>query len=478
MLTLLALVLIGILAVAILIASAYFFLRARRREDAAPDPSDSIVEMRALGQRIETLVGQQQLQGETARQQLAQKMDAVGQTVDQQRHHLSGLQNELRHEVRRRDAEMEDIRTQLASIQHSARLDGPPALALPEVAAPAAEVRDTPEVPAALDTPVFETPTFEVPVSEMPAFETPVFEAPVFEAPAFEAPAFEAPTLPPFQTGDGVAFTDDGWDVGQAPTAPPVFSDPFAETPPPSAPPVLPVFESVSPFAEPDPFGGPEAAPDSDFEPFDFVPPADPEPAATGAMFAAPSSVTFEEITPSFLPGPSSQPAPSVAPPSQTAWVSLAGRSVAPAVPTFQPPVFEPVAMEASAFEPAQAPAFATPAFETPAFQTPAFQAAEFQAPAASAPVVEAPLVEEAAPAVPPPGADRLTRIASITEEMETALYASGVTTLDEIARWGRSDARRIASAVAVSEDTIMNKWIFEAQAALFQSFATAQQGR
>ncbi len=475
MLTTLALI-IGVLATAIVLVSAYFFQRARRREEAAPDSSDAIVEMRALGQRIETLVGQQQLQGETARQQLAQKMDSVGQTVDQQRHHLAGLQNELRHEVRRRDAEMEDFRTQLASIQQTTRLEAPPALALPEppAAAPLAETppAETPAPPVAepptLDTPTVEAPAFETPIFETsafetPAFETPAFETPAFETPAFETPAFETPAFPAFQTGDGVAFTDDGWDTGEAPAALPVFSDPFVEaTPPADAPPALPVFQTVNPFSEPDPFAGPEAAPESDFEPFDFVPPADP--VAPHRAFDAPSDVTFENLTPTAAPSPAAPPP--AAPPSQTAWVARADRAdAAPEVLAFQAPVFEAVAAESATFT---SPAFETPTFETPTFETPTFEE----------PTFEEPTFEEPAAAAPPAGADRLTAIPSIDEAMQTALYAAGVTTLDEIARWSRTDARRISAEVAVSEDTIMNLWIFEAQAALFQSFAAAQKGR
>ena len=462
MLTTLTVILIGVLAVSIALAAGYFFLRARRREETAPDPSDAIVEMRALGQRIETLVGQQQLQGETARQHLAQKMDAVGDTVDQQRHHLAGLQNELRHEVRRRDAEMEDIRTQLASIQQTTRLAPPATLALPEAPAPEDPAEELP----VSDTPAQDAPAFETPSFDAPAFETPTFEVPTFESPTFETPAEPFPAVP---MGDGFAasFGDDGWDTGApapppaAPTAPPVFTDPFASddpfaTPTPE-PPALPVFESAPPFTTPDPFAAPDADPEPapssdfepfDFEPFDFVPPADDalaapspplSPTFSTQSFDAPAGVTFETVTP---------PPAAPAPPSQTAWIARADR-------------------------PDDVPSVEAPAFEMPAFEPPSFAAmpvTEAAPPAAPA--------EPAVPTGPPAGADRLTLISSVDEAMQAALYAIGVTTLDEIARWNRTDARRISSEVSVSEDTIMNQWIFEAQAALFQSYAAAQNGR
>ena len=72
----------------------------------------------------------------------------------------------------------------------------------------------------------------------------------------------------------------------------------------------------------------------------------------------------------------------------------------------------------------------------------------------------------------PPAGADDLTVISTIDEPTQQILYAAGVTTLDDIARWGRSDARRIAAVASISEDTILNQWVFEAQSALFQSYS------
>ena len=98
------------------------------------------------------------------------------------------------------------------------------------------------------------------------------------------------------------------------------------------------------------------------------------------------------------------------------------------------------------------------------------------QAPAPEAPAPEAPAPEapapEPAPEAPasarPDGADDLTVISTIDVHVQQALYDAGVLTLDEIARWGRTDARRVASQVGVSADTLMHQWVFEAQSALF----------
>lgn len=74
-------------------------------------------------------------------------------------------------------------------------------------------------------------------------------------------------------------------------------------------------------------------------------------------------------------------------------------------------------------------------------------------------------------PAVEEEPAERLTSLPSIDDDVERALRIAGVTSLDEIARWNRTDARRIAGQVGVSEDTVLNHWVFEAQTALFERF-------
>ena len=61
-----------------------------------------------------------------------------------------------------------------------------------------------------------------------------------------------------------------------------------------------------------------------------------------------------------------------------------------------------------------------------------------------------------------PEGAEDLTVIASVDEDVQRLLYIAGVRTLEEIAQWGRGEARRISTQVNVSEDTIMNQWVFD----------------
>ena len=78
----------------------------------------------------------------------------------------------------------------------------------------------------------------------------------------------------------------------------------------------------------------------------------------------------------------------------------------------------------------------------------------------------------EPEPFVVPEGADDLTVITSVDQDVQRLLYQAGVTKLDEIAQWGRTSARRYSAEVSVSEETIMTQWVFEAQAALFNRYA------
>lgn len=65
-----------------------------------------------------------------------------------------------------------------------------------------------------------------------------------------------------------------------------------------------------------------------------------------------------------------------------------------------------------------------------------------------------------------------LTALSVVDEPTQARLYALGVTTVEAIARWSRADARRIAAHLAgTSEDDIMDRWVFEAQAVLFDRY-------
>ncbi|MEO0559549.1 MAG: hypothetical protein AAF170_15340, partial [Bacteroidota bacterium] len=122
--TLLILAAVAVIVLALAAVGIPLIARVRAQEATGSDPaspasSDSLSEMREIGQRIESLVSQQQEQGETQRQRLAQQIDTVQQTVGEQRVLVDGLRSEVRHEAKRRDHELDDIRSQIASIQQA-----------------------------------------------------------------------------------------------------------------------------------------------------------------------------------------------------------------------------------------------------------------------------------------------------------------------------------------------------------------------
>ena len=310
---------------------------------------------------------------------------------------------------------------------------------------------------ASFETASFETISFESPAA--PAEEdTPTFEEPSFEEPTFEAMSFDAqPVL------EGDSFSDVSFDeVDFVPFASePVASEP--DVPGPEA------SEEASTSQE-------EATPAFEtWEPKDIDVDA-PVPFSSSDLLSMPSDSASETATeaPAAAPPPAAPPA---AP--ETSWVARPDRpEAADAADTFGVP--QPVVAPMDDFLPSPT---ARPA-SVPTPEPPAPEAVEPEpVPAPEAIVVEPTIIEplgeepsassEADPeaADVPDGADDLTVISSIDETTQQLLFTQGVMTLDEIARWGRGEARRISVAVQVSEETIMNQWVFEAQAALFDQF-------
>jgi predicted flap endonuclease-1-like 5' DNA nuclease len=71
-----------------------------------------------------------------------------------------------------------------------------------------------------------------------------------------------------------------------------------------------------------------------------------------------------------------------------------------------------------------------------------------------------------------PPGTDDLSALSAVGVSHRAMLQQLGVTTVEEIARWTRSDAHRMASYIeGATEETIMNDWVFEAQSILFDRY-------
>lgn len=336
-----------------------------RRGASGADPADGSVaaQLQAIGDKIDRTITEQRRQGETDRRLITQKLTGVSETVDAQGHELAGLRNELRHEVRRRDTELDELRHQVAAMRAGGALPASTLGALPPAATdellgdPSGDGHGTDEDPVLTADEVSYEP--ETPSSAITAWPDPVdIEADPFEVDheddeiieeavdfeALDALVFEAPVHPA---------------LGRAETAP--------------------------------------AAPESDED--------------EGAP-AAPSIFTPISFGP-----------PSATPPEPSAWVARPSEDQAEAV--------------AAAPEDVVRAAFPAP-----------------EAPSA------------------PEGAEDLTVISSVDESTQAFLYSAGVLTLDDVARIGRSDAQRLGHGAGVSEHTIMDQWVFEAQAALFDRFS------
>ncbi len=72
----------------------------------------------------------------------------------------------------------------------------------------------------------------------------------------------------------------------------------------------------------------------------------------------------------------------------------------------------------------------------------------------------------------PDEGADPLTLVPAITEDLQEQLYALGIRSLERVARLSRSDARRVAAAIdGATEEVILDVWVIGAQAALYDRY-------
>ncbi|MEM1054527.1 MAG: hypothetical protein AAGI52_03295 [Bacteroidota bacterium] len=279
------------------------------------------------------------------------------------------------------------------------------------------------------------------------------------------APTFAPPLTDTSAAGAGA--DDSAW-ISRADRQPPeqapvetiggIAVERVGDVPPASVPPVESAPES--------PPGPPAEEPRASAPPVNTVP-AEPQTASQPEPAAEP--VVFEDEFPS----------PVVA--SELAVESLdfgidvdAELAAAGQEPVEEPPASTPIRrapvpplrMEVPSPEPTPAGTPELTGGTSPAPDTPAAEApAEAPAEAELEP-------EEVEPYVLPEGAEDLTLITSIDDDMMRTLHMAGVLTLDEIARWGRTDARRVASTVGVTEETIMHQWIFEAQSALFERYS------
>ena len=309
-------------------------------------------------------------------------------------------------------------------------------------------------------------PRVEIEADDTPAEETSASEVsdsrPLFEEVAFgdASASDEAPT--DIARGDGAISSDifESWNpVAKPSEAAPI---PEAEVAPQDA---AAAHDTAAPRtvpdspAEPTPIGAP-AAPA-----FPAAPSLSTQDLAEAPTAESPVQVEAPALRRTSAPemAPEDKPA-APAPPADSAWVA-------------RPYEFAPQAMNVSDLIPSKAAKAKTPAAPNPSdglIDLDAMAAAPEQVPAA--PPAEAgadPAGDpQPAPMAAPEGADDLTIVSTIDADTQRLLYEAGVTTLEQIAQWSPSDARRMSGTVSVSETTIMNQWAFEAQAALFNQYA------
>jgi len=356
------------------------------------------------------------------------------------------------------------------------------------------------EVPPASDEAVdLDAPT--PPAAEAAPDEDETLEDVTFEEATFDESAFEEATF------EDVSFEEDSPASGPALSQETFVEPDFTAIEPPEANGDAPTDPFATAPLHDEPVGGDSAAAGDVLDTWSPAPPttSTPEPPAVEAVQEG-SDVTPEPMSddetawiarPSapdvarpvvaspddfimFSPSRPSAPAPAPEPAPEPAGLVdldvLTGTPdlSAPAPDASEEPTPEiaPTApVPTAASEPAAIPQSddeGEPAVDTVAHAVPATDT-ETETYAEPQPVAEA----DTEPAnAAPDGAEDLTIITTIDEDTQRRLYEVGVLTLDEIAQWGRGDARRIGSRVQVSEDTIMNQWVFEAQAALFQRYS------
>ena len=479
-----------VLAAVVAGTMAYHYAKARLREkngftydpeknEAVPatgaeQRAKSAEEIAQIRSRIESLMEQQQVRSESQSQHLAQKLDEIRNHMGAQDRKMDGIKSELRHEIRRRDGELEGLRHQLAGALDAFWKSMP---ALPEGSAPLALPAPSPEeVPTAAFEPAEEA-------AEAPAFAEEPAEEPVTvdeHAPLEEPVTLAAVPLDEAGSEDVAPMTADVPEASAIapdalaaeqeraevePTAPPPF--PWGDTPvwddgpawgegavwESSEPPAPPA--AVSPWASPfEEITLDEFADDEPGSPTDLSPAPRPWPAAPASAWPTPLGdgglPVDEEIKALPTSAPIADPLSYDAPEEQASirpLFTMADETPAPPPVAPGPPL--PVRPAA---RPSGAAAAPRPAF----------------IPQAATPIPDAP--PDPSPA-PPVTGDNLTVITNISAELQQKLYAIGVTTLDEMARWSRADARRISGLVGIEEEIIMHQWIFEAQSALFEHY-------
>jgi predicted flap endonuclease-1-like 5' DNA nuclease/TolA-binding protein len=464
--------LIALVVLAVLLGSTvgYFFFRARRSEAGALT-DDERAELRKRDQelanirnRLDEISWRQQTGAETQQQVVNQQLEQMQHQLTARGRQIEGLHGQLKYEMAQRQEEMDELRRQLHEVVHvmreGAQLPAASRAQLPPAPEPAsrdhvepAEAPQPEATPAAAEQTA--APAGEPPVQ--PAAEPPV--QPAAEPPAYEPPAIE--WMPAHEIAEEAAPEDDfSWEPIELDFAlEPVEDAPVAsgDTEEEEREDLLSLFTEATRARHPrtEEPAETEAAPPS-FEPIEAfmeesaqAPPQNDLDQEEEDPFAGVVQWTTIETPKQSAPpagGSHTHEPESTHPP--------AGAS-----PFADLPSFEPAPRTPPPFEPAQS---APPPFE------PDFAAFEAQFSSGDGIGSDYP----AEPEEPQPSGEDLTALPMITPERQRVLHTLGIHSVEEIARFSRADARRVADAIRdVNEDVVMNDWVFAAQSVLFDRY-------
>lgn len=405
-------------------AVGYYYVRARRAQNASllsaserRELQRRDAEIATIRTRIEELYRLQRHGSETQHAFVRQQLEDLQHQLQARAHQIEGLQSQLRHEIRVREATMQELRRQLAEGLrglHAAAAGAPTAAALP----PAAQATspETEPLAAVEPLPVGETLSVD---ELLPATPSAGEEAPAGAGWSWEPIEldFDETLATPAPQPDEPAQADADEHAAERLTAAAV----------------RPAAETGVPVAYPKPSASSGDLPASDLLALFDVPP--PTPASADAE-------------PEFVP--------------LAAWLDEPDETSAQQ----DDDPFAGLVQWAPLPERAATPYAAAPSGDGAA-RLPAETPHGAQSVAAEAPPAR------------PDGAEDLTVLPMIDAERQAVLYGLGVHTIEDIARWGRADARRVAAAFrSVSEDTILNEWVFAAQSVLFDRYQAELEAR
>lgn len=491
--------LIALVVLAVLLGSTvgYFYFRARRSEAGALT-DDERAELRKRDQelatirnRLDEISWRQQTGAETQHQVVNQHLEKMGHELQARGRQIEGLHGQLKYEMAQRQEQIDELRRQLHEVVQVVREGGQlPAASRAQLAAPvapsaspsesaAADEFAQPEPALATRAATQETSSTEQPPSA--AADDPVASR-----------AIDSAVTPPDADPAGARDENQPWHLPIEQAQPEPKSTAPEQPEQPDAhdshddvftwEPIELNFDMKE--AEGDTAGGDREEEEREDllslfnEALDARKRRPSEPPAGDPLPPA-----FEPVATFLTPEPPPQNRPEPTPDPETASPTPIAEEDDPFEGVVQWTTLEPVKPsgtdafgdtgDATAKEtPAMSVLGDLPSFQPTASAPPPFEPdfAAFEAQYSSGDGMGSDYRSEPEP--PKSRGEDLTSLPMITAERQQALHKLGVKSVEEIARFSRADARRVAEAIRdVNEDIIMNDWVFAAQSVLFDRY-------